>query len=121
DLGMIDLDAGLVLRGRVIDRRDRGLPDVRVEVFAAGRDGEVPVTQTTTDGQGRFLLPPLAAGPYLLRAFGRRLLVSQEVSLEPAGAESPVILVSDGVFVRGRVHRRGEPVGGGSVLLRSAL
>ncbi len=120
DLGMIDLDAGLKLSGKVVDRRDRGLPGTRVEVLASARDAQVPVTTITAGEGGRFRLGPLAPGDYVVRALARRLLVSQEVHLGPDAGE-PLLLRSNGVLVKGWVLRHGEPVSGGSVVLRSAL
>lgn len=121
DLGTIDLDAGLELSGRVVDRRERGLPGVRVELLAGARDAQVPVTATTTEENGRFHLRPVAAGDYLVRAMGRRLLVSQEVSLTPDDREPTLVLMSNGVTVKGLVVRRGEPVEGGAIEIHSAL
>jgi hypothetical protein len=121
DLGTIDLDAGLELSGRVVDRRERGLPGVRVELLAGARDAQVPVTATTTEESGRFRLRRVAAGDYLVRAIGRRLLVTQEVSLTRDDREPTLVLTSNGVVVQGLVVRRGEPVNGGTIVMRSAL
>lgn len=73
DLGTIELPAGLVVRGRVVDSAGAPVRDARVWGLRPSRSGAVTawsggrIVQATSDAEGSFDLRGLAAGPMLLR------------------------------------------------------
>ncbi len=116
DLGEIELDRGLVVTGRVVDREGAGVEGAEVALWEPGAYVFEPHATTTADGRGRFRLDLIPAGRWRLeaRSGGRH----GETEVEgAAGDEVEAEIVVGGVTVEGRVWLGDEPVSGGRLIL----
>jgi hypothetical protein len=121
DLGMISLDRGVEIRGRV-EAFDRGaVSNVQVRLFDPARETIVPFATTTADADGRFSLARVSPGRYRIEIGGERLLLAQEITVRATEPTIELTLHSTGVRIRGRVTRDGVPVARGTVRLVSEL
>jgi 5-hydroxyisourate hydrolase-like protein (transthyretin family) len=121
DVGTIALDPGTTLRGRIVDRAGKPRPALTVRVFDPEQSSLAPLAERTTDQDGVFRGPALAAGRYRVQILGSRLFLSEEVDVSPGGGDLAFDRVAGGVQLHGIVTRGGEPVPGGFVSLSQAL
>jgi hypothetical protein len=126
---VVNLTLGGVLTGRVVD--DRGNPVASATVstdinggFAADSDffkifaqfmpEKITKTSISTDGQGRYRLPLLAFGDYMLRAahpdFCEGTAVELKIETEN-DVTVPDIVMSRGALVEGMATVAGQPTG----------
>jgi Carboxypeptidase regulatory-like domain len=98
------------IRGRVVDRRDRPVPDARILAFAApDAGGDLAPLPVATDFDGSFAIESLAAGAYrvLIEATG---FPATERSGIAAPASGLVLrLDGEGRSIAGRVELAGAP------------
>ena len=104
------------ISGRVVDRKDRPVPEARVLAFAIGAKVAAPV-ESATDADGRFRVDKLTAGPHrvLVEAAGFPAFETDAVSAPADGVA--VQLDGEGSSVVGRVFTAGAPAAGARVLL----
>ena len=104
------------IAGRVVDRKDRPVPEARVLAFAIGAKVAAPV-ESATDADGRFRVDKLTAGPHrvLVEAAGFPAAEKDAVSAPADGVA--VQLDGEGSSVVGRVFTAGAPAAGARVLL----
>lgn len=121
DLGPLRMERGVLLRGTVVDREGNPRAAVRVRLFGPEPGTLVPLAERTTARDGTFEGPALASGRYQAQVWGGRLLLAQEIEVPGGREEWPLELVAGGVRLSGVVTRGGEPVQGGSLILRPAL
>ena len=102
--------------GRVVDRKDRPVPEARVLAFAVGVHAAAPV-ESATDADGRFRIDKLAAGPHrvLVDAAGFPAVETDAVNAPADGVA--VQLDGEGSSIGGRVYAAGAPAAGARVLL----
>lgn len=109
-------------RGRITDLQGRGLVGARVLRI----DGDAIVGETTSGGDGVFLLGGAPAGPWSLRALADGFAPAQRGDLDASGADDGVLDVGDlplrpATAYRGRVLGNGKPLAGARVVLRTEL
>jgi hypothetical protein len=123
DVGVLQMTRGADVRGRVTSRDGSPRGGVTVRLFDAELGTLLPLTERTTDGDGRFAGPFLAPGAYRVQVVGdqRRVLLSQEVEVVPSAKEVSLELVVQGVRLSGWITREGSPMAGGHLRLSSAL
>jgi hypothetical protein len=123
DVGVLQLERGAIISGRVVDRAGNGIADATVArepggqgtEWLAGIDVEFPGAddmpsfgsdRTKTDAQGRFELPHAGAGEFALRARHAEHPSQRQTGLSIAAGETmrDVLLVLEpGASIRGRV------------------
>jgi hypothetical protein len=106
------------VRGRVAG--EDGHPVAGAEVLVFDRQGNERISQTTTDGTGRFELRHLPAGRFDLVADHPRHLRSRLAGIgipaDGAGVDLGIVTLADGVALEGRVTDiRGRPIAGARV------
>jgi hypothetical protein len=121
DVGTVALEPGTTLHGRLVDRAGKPRPALTVRVFDPEQSSLAPLAEQTTDQDGSFRGPVLAAGRYRLQVLGSRLFLSEGIVVPPGGGDFAFDRVVGGVQLHGRVTRGGEPVPGGFVGLSQAL
>lgn len=121
DVGVLEMEAGVDVRGRVVDRRGEPRPGVAVRFFDEEAGAIEPLVEATTDGAGRFKGVALASGGYQVRVTGERLLLAQAIEVPRGERRHDLELVAGGVRLRGRVLRRGEPAAGGVLTFTADL
>lgn len=109
-------------RGRITDLQGRGLAGARVQRI----DGEAVVGETTSGGDGAFLLGGAPAGRWSLRALADGFAAAQRGDLDASVATDGVLDVGDlplrpATAYRGRVLGNGAPLAGARVVLRTEL
>lgn len=128
DLGLLFLDEGVTLSGRLSDRSREARPGLQVRLFDPANELLRPLAETTTDDEGRYWLEAVAPGRYRVQVVGGRgqlpgvqLLLAQEVEVGQGQREQRLDLQVGGVEVRGRLTYGGLPVSGGMVTIASAV
>ncbi|PYQ19558.1 MAG: hypothetical protein DMF79_12325 [Acidobacteria bacterium] len=101
DLGDVELEVGLAIRGRVHDKTGAGIPDARVWAAQRG-EGAGHYTDTPTGANGEFVLAGLRPGTYQLMVFAVGFARMSERAAE-AGAENVDILLAPGGAITGTV------------------
>jgi len=100
DLGDIELEVGLAIRGRVHDKTGAGIPDARV--WASQRRENGHYTDTETGATGDFVLAGLRPGTYQLVVSAVGFARINERAAE-AGAENVDIVLAPGGAITGAV------------------
>jgi 5-hydroxyisourate hydrolase-like protein (transthyretin family) len=121
DVGTLALDPGTTLRGRIVDRAGKPRPGLTVRVFDPEQSSLAPLAERTTEQDGLFRGPALAAGRYRVQVLGSRLFLSEEIDVPAGGGDFAFDRVAGGVQLHGVVTRGGEPLPGGFVSLSQAL
>lgn len=101
DLGDVELEVGLAIRGRVHDKAGAGIPDARVGAGQRGEGGG-HYTDTPTGANGEFVLAGLRPGTYQLTVFAVGFARISERAAE-AGAENVDIVLAPGGAITGTV------------------
>ncbi len=121
DVGMIRLEHGTLLRGKVTDREGTPRSGLTVRLFGPEPGSLVALGERTILPDGTFEGPAVASGRYRVQVWGGRLLLAQEIEVPGGREEWPLDLKAGGVHLTGTVTRAGEPVAGGSLSLSSKL
>jgi|ADurb_Met_03_Slu_FD_contig_61_261117_length_4432_multi_4_in_0_out_0_4 uncharacterized GH25 family protein len=128
DVGVLRLQTGGILNGRVIDSYGAPVPDATVAVIGGasrlpGARGGASATTTTTDADGRFSFEGLKGGATKFRVSKPGYLASDSESVDPNTLVSELVLrlgvggVISGVVINGsgqplpnvKVYLKGEP------------
>jgi hypothetical protein len=109
DLGDIELDHGMVVVGRVVDRAGRPQTGISVEISEDAPYAYFPEAAATTDHDGWFRAEQLPAGRWVITA-----------SRGEATALATVELRLGGLRLEGEVWFGDRPVGGGHLVLNSS-
>jgi hypothetical protein len=100
DLGDIELEVGLAIRGRVHDKAGTGIPDA--QVWAAQRREDGHFTNTRAGAAGEFVLAGLRPGTYHMTVSAIGFARVSERPVEP-GAENVDIALAPGGAITGMV------------------
>jgi protocatechuate 3,4-dioxygenase beta subunit len=125
DLGILTLDRGLVIEGRVTDPRGVPLPDVdvslntQITLFTMGPDNQDSPAQAQTGPEGRFRFDDLRRGAKFELRVERQGYVPASVRVDVPAPESLAIKLKPGRTLTGRVTGpAGEPVRNAILSLR---
>lgn len=111
----IRLTSGVVLQGRVSGLDPDALAQTHVAALRADESSQVS-TRPSWDGSFRF--EDVEPGDWRVLAMaGEGRIVTEEVTVGPAGAEVELVF-DEGLVVTGRILRNGEPVTGATVGLQ---
>ncbi|MGH9382039.1 MAG: carboxypeptidase regulatory-like domain-containing protein [Thermoanaerobaculia bacterium] len=128
DLGLLFLDEGVTLAGRLSDRSGQARAGLQVRLFDPANELLRPLAVTVSDGEGHYRFEAVAPGRYRVRVVGGReqlpgvrLLLAQEVEVTPGQPKQRLDLQVGGVEVRGRLTYGGLPVSDGTVTMTSAV
>ncbi len=112
DLGDIALETPHQLRGRVVDPEGFPCDGAAILAMPEGSFYSRHVVRTRSDADGRFQLPVIASGNYVLRAEHRDFAVAEQM-VTTADERTTTLKLGNGATIVGRVQtERGRPVAG---------
>lgn len=118
DLGMLWVDAGVTLAGRVLQRDGSPVGAAAIRLYDPAAEVLDPFAETRTGPDGSFGIPALASGEYLLRVGSPAIVHSALERVARPSTEREIVL--SGVRLRGRALRDGLPLAGATLVVESA-
>jgi uncharacterized GH25 family protein len=108
------LGPAAIVTGRVIDRQSKA--GVRAAVTLAATAADQPVRYGASDTAGNFRIEAVPHGRWSIEAWAPGYLSIEAIELEVGGAVQPVVALTPGGILAGRVvDQRGRPVEGAVV------
>jgi protocatechuate 3,4-dioxygenase beta subunit len=113
----LTLGPAAIVTGRVIDRKSKA--GVRAAVTLAAAAADQPVRYGGSDGAGNFRIEAVPHGRWSIEAWAPGYLSIEAIELEVGRAVEPVVALTPGGVLAGRVvDHRGRPVEGAVVRAR---
>jgi hypothetical protein len=110
----LTLGPAAIVTGRVIDRKSKA--GVRAAVTLAATAADQPVRYGASDPAGNFRIEAVPHGRWSIEAWAPGYLTIEAIELEVGGAVQPVVALTPGGILAGRVvDQRGRPVEGAVV------
>jgi Carboxypeptidase regulatory-like domain len=119
DLGDIELDSGMTITGRVVDRSDRPQAGVAVEITEDAAYAYFAETTVRTDHDGWFRAATLPVGRWVVRA-GRGQQTARATVSGRRDETASVELRLGGLRLEGEILIGDRPASGGSLVLTTA-
>lgn len=116
DLGDIELDRGMTIVGRVIDRDDRPLAGVTVEITENAAYAYTAETTTRTDHDGWFRAETLPVGRWVLSASRGEQTARTTIDGRPGETVSAELRLG-GLRLEGEIRIGDRPAAGGHLVL----